>query len=79
MLIFLDCGNGVHGWIYLNKEGKIIENCNSDEIPKFQLLLVDGRIAYGLIPELLLPNIKRIKLYSEFIRPFLFKFLNVNV
>ena len=44
-----DAHNGVHGWVHLDAEGRLYKH-GSDKPPKFQLLLVDGRISSGLIP-----------------------------
>jgi hypothetical protein len=61
--------NSVHGWLYLDKNGDLIDKDN-DNPPKVQLLYIDGRISLDLLHELLLPRFNNY-IYSEFIRPFL--------
>lgn len=40
------CSNGVHGWLNIGENGRILSG-RQNKVPKYQLLLVDGRIAVG--------------------------------
>ena len=72
--------NGVHGWLNLNDEGKMCSDNDSNfgcdaNFPKLQVLAVDGRIAVGLLPELLIPHISSLEYYNKTIRPTVVKAL----
>jgi hypothetical protein len=67
--------NGVHGWIFLDKNGAVLPTTSS-EIPTCQLLFVDGTIAPGTC-DLLLPNYSKNWLYRRLIRPVLLTILQV--
>ena len=65
----LCCSNGVHGWIYLNENGSIYnESLSRNHLPSKKLLLVDGRIAIGLLPELIIPRYENNAFYTNIVR-----------
>lgn len=69
--------NSVHGWIYLDDQGKIL-SCNNDSIshPYLQLLIMDGIHIHEMIPDLLLPNFEsKYYIYGFYIRPILHQLL----
>lgn len=61
--------NSIHGWLYLDENGNLIDKNNKNS-PKVQLLYIDGRISLDLLHELLFPRFNNY-IYSKFIRPFL--------
>ena len=57
--------------IYLNDDGSIYndsDSLSSNHLPSRKLLLVDGRIAIGLLPDLIIPRYEYSVFYTNIVR-----------
>ena len=69
--------NSVHGWIDLDANGNVFEDGSSPSptSPSAQVVFIDGRMAAGLMAEMLLPRFTKPTMYAAYLRPLLFPVL----